>query len=474
MAEEKEAGPGRSAPKNNVIDNDPETTPEEPIVKGSSVAKADTDCRTEPSEPSVTEEDAREKFNAVLAELKKAFPESFPVFVPCYRASKKPVAPWKGLNQGNWAEPDNLLLLARQIVMGGNLAIKLGSDSNNLVTVDLDHDDHVEPFLQANPAFRNTLRTRGSRGAQFWFYATDDYPQEVRKFEINGTTENAGEFRGGGCISIIWGVHQNGNLYSRSDVPPIKFAYNDIISFAGLRVIEPKNKFKLTGNGNRNTGPSTGRRGNRRVDWDKFNEALINGRGFPIMESLVQRWFCDAVVEGGEWSCGDITGRAQNGRGSFHISPEGYCIDFDGSWNKTSVINAIVSDHRRELTGETTTVEDVFEGILEDTGEDFFKPATGFDQYNVWYVKSKEKFLWHAPDNTWSLLSAAMLKSSCAWSTGLRAKSRQTKTVSRPTTSPRLKRWYPTLFRIAGWISTCADSLGTRRASSSRRMAPRT
>ena len=57
-----------------------------------------------------------------------------------------------------------------------------------------------------------------------------------------------------------------------------------------------------------------------------------------------------------------------------------------------------------------STVEDVFEGILEDTGEDFFKGATRFDEYNIWFVKSKEKFLWCAPDNTWSLLSAAMLK----------------------------------------------------------------
>jgi hypothetical protein len=69
-----------------------------------------------------------------------------------------------------------------------------------------------------------------------------------------------------------------------------------------------------------------------------------------------------------------------------------------------------VSEYRRELTGETVTIEEVFEGIREDTGEDFFKAATGFDRYNVWFVKSKEKFLWCAPDNTWSSLSAAMLK----------------------------------------------------------------
>jgi hypothetical protein len=98
------------------------------------------------------------------------------------------------LNQDNWTEPDNFSLLIRQVAKGGNLAVKLGRDSDNLVTVDLDHDDHIQSFLQANPAFRGTLRTFGSKGAQFWFYATDDYPKEVRKLEINGTTENAGEF----------------------------------------------------------------------------------------------------------------------------------------------------------------------------------------------------------------------------------------------------------------------------------------
>jgi Bifunctional DNA primase/polymerase, N-terminal len=324
------------------------------------------------------EEAAKDKFNAVLDEFKKSFPESLPVLVACHRASKKPVASWKGLNQDNWAEPDNLCLLARQILMGGNLAVKLGSDSNDLVAIDLDHDDHIEPFLQANPAFRNTLRTRGAKGCQFWFYATDDYPREVRKLEINGTTENAGEFRGGKCISIIWGVHENGNVYSRvNDVPPIKFAPKDVAWLTGWRVIEPKNNFKLSRNGKQNTGSPTGRRGSRRVNWDKFNEALRNGNGHAIVESLVERWFGDAVVEGGEWSCGDITGRAQNGRGSFHINPKGYCIDFDGSWSGSSVINAIVSEYRRVdfnlrgLAGHEAGIEQLPDGttyMIERSG----------------------------------------------------------------------------------------------------------
>src|SRR4029077_18996630 len=86
--------------------------------------------------------------------------------------------------------------------------------------------------------------------------------------------------------------------------------------------------------------------------------------------------------------------------------------------SRSSLVNAIISDYRRHLTDETITIE----GILEDTGEDFFKATTRFDEYNVWYVKSKEKFLWHAPDNTWSLLSPDMLKEQLRVVYGLKRK----------------------------------------------------
>jgi hypothetical protein len=300
----KEADPGRSAPKNNVDDMRHENTPEEPTLKVSPrdmVRKAKGDAARAEQQ---AEEAAKEKFNTVFDDFAKPFPDGLPIFVACHRSSKKPVAPWKGLNQDNWAEPDNLRLLGRQIAMGGNLAIKLGSESGNLVTVDLDHNDHIEPFLEANPAFRSTLCTFGSKGGQFWFYATDDYPKEVRRLEINGTTENAGEFRGGGCISTIWGVHENGNVYTRvNDVPPIKFAFGDIQWPTGWKCTQPKNNFKFNGNVERNRGvPFGGKYKSRRIDWDKFNEALSNSSGHAIVESLVERWFGDAVLEGQEWS----------------------------------------------------------------------------------------------------------------------------------------------------------------------------
>ena len=56
------------------------------------VAKADTDAARGQEDPEYL---AREKFNAVFDELKKAFPESLPVFVACHRASKRPWPPGK-------------------------------------------------------------------------------------------------------------------------------------------------------------------------------------------------------------------------------------------------------------------------------------------------------------------------------------------------------------------------------------------
>ncbi|MBV8274814.1 MAG: hypothetical protein JO170_06075 [Verrucomicrobia bacterium] len=90
---------------------------------------------------------------------------------------------------------------------------------------------------------------------------------------------------------------------------------------------------------------------------------------------MKQSWrvfFSGAVAEGNEWSCKDITGAPQDNRGSFHITREGWCNDFQVSGSKCSVINAITSEARRKLTGITITRDEVFEAILEDTGENFF------------------------------------------------------------------------------------------------------
>jgi len=408
MSNEKEAVPARTAFIDTTFTENTDERPKVKMTARDMVRKANKDAeRDQAKSADATEERFKELFN----HFSELFPDIEPVFIACHARTKKPRIKWTKVDKADWNNEKYFNALLHSVEEHGNIAIRLGEISGNLVTVDLDSDAHVEPFLAANPEFRNTLQTRGSRGAQFWFIATDDYPKEVRKLEINGTTENAGEFRGGRCLSTIWGLHENGNVYSRvNDVPPINFAFGDIQWPTGWKCIEPRNNFKFSSNGNHNTGrPLASKRGKgRRIDWDRYNEELKNGSG--IVESLVERWFSDAVIEGEEWSCGDITGRAQNGKGSFHIHPEGWCIDFDGSWNRSSLVNAIISDCRRDLSDETITIEDVFEGIFEDTGEDFFKAATGFDAYNVWYVKSKEKFLWCAPDDTWSLLAAAMLK----------------------------------------------------------------
>ena len=73
---------------------------------------------------------------------------------------------------------------------GGNLAIKVGIESHNLVEIDFDKDEFVEPFLELNPAFRNTLRTFGRRGAGFWFYAVGAYPKEKIDLNVKGDSKD--------------------------------------------------------------------------------------------------------------------------------------------------------------------------------------------------------------------------------------------------------------------------------------------
>ena len=366
MSNEKEAVPARTASTDTTFS---ENTAERPKVKMTArdmVRKAKKDAARDEQ---YAEEVTKDKFNALFDEFAKLFPASLPVFVACHRRTKKPVAPWKGLTQENWTEPDHIRLLGQQIVMGGNLAIKLGSDSHNLVTVDLDSDAHVEPFLAANPAFRNTLQTRGSRGAQFWFIPTDDYPKEVRKLEIDGTTQNAGEFRGGRCLSTIWGVHENGNVYSRvNDVPPIKFAFGEIQWPTGWICIEPKNNFKFSGNGNHNTDrPSGSKRGaGRRIDWNAYDAEIAAQDG--LVEILVEEYF-DAKPDVDGWRCGDITGRPPSNKGSFTIDRLGRCTEWDNESHYT-IMQAITSD----LRDEKNTFEDVFTFLAEEAGLNFLMP----------------------------------------------------------------------------------------------------
>lgn len=109
--------------------------------------------------------------------------------------------------------------------------LKNGPDLYHLCSVDVDEDDQVEPFLALNPQLKDTLRTRGSRGCNFWLWVLkDSYPafakvtHAKRKDEKTGKPAGWGEWRTDGVDSlgnakgfqtVIYGKHPSGNPYKR-------------------------------------------------------------------------------------------------------------------------------------------------------------------------------------------------------------------------------------------------------------------
>jgi hypothetical protein len=324
------------------------------------VAKARADARKADEK---TDIHLTEERNRVLDEFGRLFGERLPLFVPCHCRSKKPILKWSKLTQDNlpdWYDG----LLKQQFDMGGNIAVKLGAASHNLVAIDFDNDDLVPTFIRANPRLAETLCTRGSKGCQIWFFAAGSYPPEVRRIEVNGKSEGTGEWRGGKGLSMLWGVHPSGVPYRRiNDVPPIDFAFGDIIWPAGWTLTE------LTRAQTREPGERTQIKGP--IDFERLDD-FLESNDAGIIDVLVEEYFPGAKDDGKMWHCADISGRAPRNEGSFTISQNGWCRDWDGSYSPTSIINAITSQSRADITGEKKiTYGEVIAFLKKEIGEDF-------------------------------------------------------------------------------------------------------
>jgi hypothetical protein len=111
----------------------------------------------------------------------------------------------------------------------GNVGVALGAKSGGLVAVDIDEDELVQPFLDANPSLADTLQTHGARGRVFWLRMVGDYPQRTVTLKTrNG--EEAGEWRAGtNSQSIIAGIHPNGQPYRMLvEAPPLAVRFASI------------------------------------------------------------------------------------------------------------------------------------------------------------------------------------------------------------------------------------------------------
>ncbi len=110
----------------------------------------------------------------------------------------------------------------------GNIGVLLGKASNNLCSIDIDDDGDIDAFVALNPNLALTLRTRGSRGANFWVRVEGEYPKLTKLTSKDG--RDWGEWRADGGQTVIDGIHPNGNAYQRVvDASPATVAFDDIL-----------------------------------------------------------------------------------------------------------------------------------------------------------------------------------------------------------------------------------------------------
>jgi hypothetical protein len=160
------------------------------------------------------------ELNSFLSTFDELLAGTDPLFVPCGLASKKAIVKYKQLTHENV----DRYWLDRLYDVGcrgeGNLAVKLGPVSGDLCTIDIDRDELIEPFLEVNWKLRDTLRTKGKKGCQFWFKVDGPYPEKVVPL-VDGNGAPVGEWRGGGNgLSTIYGVHESSARHVRTFVPP--------------------------------------------------------------------------------------------------------------------------------------------------------------------------------------------------------------------------------------------------------------
>jgi hypothetical protein len=164
----------------------------------------------------------REYFDPLFGRLYDLLDGTDPLFVPCELASKKPSVLYADLTHDNmdWLYGKKLYEVA---VNEGNLAVKLGPISGDLCTIDLDRDELIEPFLELNPKLRETLRTKGKKGCQFWFKVDGPYPEKVVPL-VDGGGKPVGEWRAGGNgLSTIYGVHPSSARHIKAFAPPYRW-----------------------------------------------------------------------------------------------------------------------------------------------------------------------------------------------------------------------------------------------------------
>jgi phage/plasmid-associated DNA primase len=120
------------------------------------------------------------------------------VLLPIPRGGKKPVIEgWQNTSIHRMGEPEYLAQLNNK----ANIGVLLG---HGLITIDLDRNEDVKPFLNLNPHLHETLRSRRKRGCNFWLRIKGEYPSSCKLKTQNGA--DWGEFRADGNQTVIYGA----------------------------------------------------------------------------------------------------------------------------------------------------------------------------------------------------------------------------------------------------------------------------
>jgi hypothetical protein len=112
------------------------------------------------------------------------------------RGSKKPSRKWEPCSDD-------------QKLNKGNIAILLGQEFGNIISIDLDDDESFDEFVRIN-SHLPTFISRGSRGGNIWFKVDGECPK-LQNLTHKGKT--IGEFRGSGGYTVVSGRHPKGPDY---------------------------------------------------------------------------------------------------------------------------------------------------------------------------------------------------------------------------------------------------------------------
>ncbi|MCB1064288.1 MAG: hypothetical protein KDN20_15400 [Verrucomicrobiae bacterium] len=119
-------------------------------------------------------------------------------------------------------DPEHLRMLE-----GSNIGILVGPASGNLISIDFDEEEAEKEFCEANPDIVETVRSKGSRGANYWYLISGDYVDKIVKLKRDGA--EVGEWRGGGGHTVVDGLHPSEVPYYISSAHPVKvIEFSDI------------------------------------------------------------------------------------------------------------------------------------------------------------------------------------------------------------------------------------------------------